>query len=315
MPPVLVIHDRPEQLEGLLESRFPEQRFVYATSPAAIGPALAEHDPEAVLSIGWSGFPGRTHRAAVEHPSVRWVQVGGSGYEHLLPWDPGRVQVTNAVGVLAPFLAETVTGAILALNGRFPTYAEQQRRAEWKPLGFRALAGQTLVVVGLGAIGERVARNARGLGMRVLGVRRTPCASDAVDSMLPPERLREALAEADVVSLHLRLSEQTRHLFDAELLAAVRPGALFVNTARGAIVDEPALVEALRSGHLGGAYLDVFETEPLPSDSPLWSLPNVIVTPHASDSVHDFPKRFAALFADNLERWMKDEPLLNPVMP
>ena len=95
----------------------------------------------------------------------------------------------------------------------------------------------------------------------------------------------------------------------------MQPGALFVNTARGAIVDEPALVEALRSGHLGGAYLDVFETEPLPADSPLWSLPNVIVTPHASDGVHDFQKRFAALFAENLERFLAGRPLLNPVSP
>ena len=315
MPAVLVIHDRPEQLEDLLEARFPDQRFVYATTPEAIAPALAEHDPEAVFSIGWSGFPGRTHRPALEHPSVRWVQVGGSGYEHLLPWDPARVQVTNAVGVLAPFLAETVTGAMLALNGRFPAYAEQQRRAEWKPLGFRALAGQTLVVVGLGAIGECVARNARALGMHVIGVRRSSTPSAQVDELLPPERLREALGRADFVSVHLRVTDETRGLFDADLLGAIRPGAMFVNTARGAVVDEPALIEALRSGHLGGAYLDVFATEPLPGDSPLWSLPGVILTPHASDSVHDFAKRFAVLFADNLERFLAGRPLLNPVTP
>ena len=315
MSPVLVIHDRPEQFDGLLEARFPDLRFVYATTPQAIAPALAAHDPQAVFSIGWSGFPGRTHRPVVEHPSVRWVQVGGSGYEHLLPWDTSRIQVTNAVGVLARFLAESVMAGILMLNGNFLAYVDQQRRGEWQPLGFRGLAGQTLVVVGLGAIGEWVARDARALGMHVIGIRRSSTPSDSVDELLPPECLREALARADVVSLHLRVDEQTRGLFDAAMLAAIRPGALFVNTGRGALVDEPALVESLVSGHLRGAYLDVFQTEPLPATSPLWAMPNVLITPHASDSVHDFPRRFAELFADNLERFMAGRPLLNPVAP
>ncbi len=315
MPAVLVIHDHPEDVDEFLRERFPGQRFEYATNAEAVRPALAAHDPEVVLSLGYSGFPGRSHRPAVEHPSVRWVHVGGSGYEHLAPWDTARVQVTNSVGVLSPFLAETVIGAMLALNGHLLTYHAQQQRREWRPIAFRPIAGQTLAVVGLGHIGACVARNARALGMRVIGLRRTPSASDAADEVLPLAQLHDALARADVVSLHLRLSDATRHLVDAAAFAAMRPGALFINTSRGAVVDETALVDALRSGHLGGACLDVFEQEPLPAESPLWAMPNVLVTPHASDNVHDFPVRFAALFADNYERYLAGEALLNRVRP
>ena len=315
MPPVLVIHDRPSDVAELLRGRFPAHRFEYATTPEAVLPALREHDPEVVLSLGYSGFPGRSHRPAVEHPTVRWVHVGGSGYEHMSPWNPARVQVTNSVGVLAPFLAESVTAAMLALNGHFPIYAEQQRRREWRPVPFRPIAGQTLAVIGLGHIGECVARNAAALGMHVIGLRRTAGDNDAVDEVLPLSALHEALARADVVSVHLRLTDATRHLMNAAAFAVMRRGALFINTARGAVVDELALVEALRSGRLGGAYLDVFESEPLSAESPLWGLPNLLVTPHASDNVHDFPARFASLFADNFDRYLAGEPLLNPVQP
>jgi phosphoglycerate dehydrogenase-like enzyme len=151
--------------------------------------------------------------------------------------------------------------------------------------------------------------------MRVIATRRTQAPSPEVDELHPPEALLDLLPRADVVSLHVRLTEATRHLIDARALVAMRPGALLLNTARGPVVDEPALIEALAGGHLGGAYLDVFEEEPLPPSSPLWRLPNVIITPHASDAVHDWAHRFAMLFADNLERWRRGEPLLNVVTP
>ena len=113
----------------------------------------------------------------------------------------------------------------------------------------------------------------------------------------------------------MRLNAATRAMLSREGLAAMRPGAYLVNTSRGPVVDEAALVDALRSGHLAGAYLDVFETEPLPAESPLWAMPNVLITPHSSDNILGWPRRFAALFADNLERWRAGEPLLNPVTP
>ena len=312
-PRVLVLHDRPEDFRDLLEVRFPDLPIAYACAPDEVQGALESLRATIVFSIKHPGFPGPTHRPIMTFPSVEWVQVGGSGYEHLLPWDGGRLRVTNCAGVLAPYLAETVTGAMILLNGGFIRYLDQQRRALWQPNPFRSLRGQSLLVVGLGRIGGLVAAHARALGMRILAVRRTQAPHPAVDALFAPADLHAALAQADVVTLHLRLTEETRHLIGRRALAAMKPGALLINTARGAVVDEAALVDALESGHLGGAYLDVFEEEPLPPENPLWRLENVFLTPHASDNVENWPRRFAEFFADNLERRLSGAPLLNLV--
>ena len=315
MRPVLIAHDEPDDFRDLLAARFSGIEFVYATTAHGVAEALAQHDPEVVFSIKHPGFPGSVHAPIPAHPSVRWIQVGGSGFDHLLPWDAARVTVTNGAGVLAPYLAETVTGAMLALGCGFLNYVEQQRARQWKPVAFTPLRDRTLLVVGFGKIGECVARNAQALGMRVVGIRATPAPNPAVDEMHGPEALHALLPAADFVSLHVRLNDATRGLISREALAAMKPGAHLVNTSRGPVVDEAALIDALRSGHLGGAYLDVFETEPLPAESPLWAMPNVLVTPHASDNIHGWPRRFAALFADNLDRWRAGERLLNLVTP
>ena len=315
MQPVLIAHDNPGDFRDLLAARFPDAEFVYATTAHGVTEALAQHDPEVVFSIKHPGFPDSVHAPIPAHPSVRWIQIGGSGFDHLLPWDTSRIIVTNGAGVLAPYLAESVTGAMLALGCGFLNYAEQQRARQWRPVPFTPLRGRTLLVVGFGRIGECVACNAKALGMRVLAIRGTPAPHPAADEMHGPDALRTMLPEADFVSLHVRLNDATRGLLSREALAVMKPGAYLVNTSRGPVVDETALIDALRSGHLGGAYLDVFETEPLPAESPLWAMPNVLVTPHASDDIHGWPRRFAALFADNLERWRTGEPLLNLVTP
>ncbi len=312
-PSVLVLHDRPEDFRDLLAARFPDLPIAYAGTPADVPVALEAARPEVVLSIKHTEFPGESHRPIMDFPTVKWVQVGGSGYEHLLPWDGERLTVTSCAGVLSRFLAESVTGAMIMLNGNFVRYLDQQRAAVWRMHPFRPLCEQTLLVVGLGQIGGHVAANAKALGMRVLAIRRTQTPHPAVDDLFPPEALHEVLGKADIVSLHLRLSEETRHLIDARALAAMKPGARLVNTARGPIVDQAAMIEALESGRLGGAYLDVFETEPLPPESPLWRLDNVIITPHAAENIADWPRRFAAFFADNLDRWRAGQPLENLV--
>lgn len=308
-PSVLVLHNRPDELRPLLDARFEGLTVTYASAPDEVVSALERARPEVVFTIKHSGFPGEAHRPAVSFPSVRWVQIGGSGYEHLAPWDSSRVTVTNCHGVLAPFLAETVMAAIASLNAGLFAYRDRQRARNWQPTRFRSLAGQTLAVVGAGAIGTHVARLARAFGMRVEGVRRCAEAHPDFDAVHSPEALRAVLARADVVSVHVRATPETRRMIDGEAFAAMRPGALFVNTSRGAVVDEPALIDALRSGRVGAAYLDVFEREPLTPESPLWSMENVLITPHASDNVADWPLRFAEVFADNVDRWRRGEPL------
>ena len=315
MRPVLIAYDQPDEFRDLLSVRFPDVEFVYATNARGVREALAEHDPEVAFSIKHPGFPSPAHAPIPAHPSVRWIQIGGSGFDHLLPWDAARVTVTNGAGVLAPYLAESVTGAMLALGCGFLSYVEQQRARQWKPVAFTPLRDRTLLVVGFGKIGECVACNAKALGMRVVGIRATPAPHPAVNEMHGPEALHALLPAADFVSLHVRLNDATRGLISRTALAAMKPGAYLVNTSRGPIVDETALIGALRSGHLGGAYLDVFETEPLPAESPLWDMPNVLITPHASDNIHGWSRRFAALFADNLDRWRAGERLLNLVKP
>ena len=315
MRPVLIAHNSPDDFRDLLAARFPDLEFVYATTADEILDSLARHDPEAAFSIKHPGFPSTAHTPIPAHPSVRWIQIGGSGFDHLLPWDTRRITVTNGAGVLAPYLAEGVTGAMLALGCGFLNYVEQRRARRWKPVAFTPLRDRTLLVVGLGRIGECVARNAKALGMRVLGIRGTPAPHPAADEVHGPDALHTLLPRTDFVSLHVRLNPTTRGLLSREALAAMKPGAYLVNTSRGPVVDETALIDALRSGHLAGAYLDVFETEPLPPESPLWVMPNVLVTPHASDNVHGWPRRFAELFADNLDRWRAGGPLVNVVTP
>jgi len=310
---VLVVWDRPGDFRELLAQRFPGVDFEYASSIESVEDVLERLNPEVVFSIKDERFPTETHRLAAAHPGVKWVQIGGSGYEHLGDVDLSRIVLTNSAGVLARFLAETVTGAMLAWNGRFFSYRDQQRARTWQTLPFVPLCEQTLLVVGAGAIGRAVGANARALGMRVLGTNRSGQPAAGIDVMYELQALDRALPEADYVSVHLRLNEQTRHFIDEKKLSAMKTGAFFMNTARGPVVDNAALLEALRDGPLSGAYLDVFDREPLPEDDPLWEMDNVFVTPHAADAVVDWPRRFAEFFADNLERWMRGQEPLNRV--
>jgi phosphoglycerate dehydrogenase-like enzyme len=305
---LLVLHDRPQEVVEVVARQFPALSMAIATRPEEVVPALAAHQPTIVLSIKHAGFPGAAHRPAVRHRSVQWFHVGGSGVEHLAPWSE-RVQVTNCAGVLAPFLAETATAALLSLTTGLHRYARKQRQREWSPHRFRPLAGRTLLVVGLGATGGAFAERAKALGMRVVGIRASGEPHPAAEAVYPPSALRRLLPLADVVSLHIRHTRETHHLMSKGAIEKMKPGALLLNSSRGGIVDQRALLGALLGGHLGGAWLDVFETEPLPMENPLWGLPNVIVTPHAADQVADFPARFAERFCALLPRYLAGEPL------
>ncbi len=291
----------------------PESLILASTDKAAQA-ALAER-PEVVFSIRMDGSDNAVFADMVAADSVKWIHVGGSGVDHIPRWDEARLKVTNSKGVLAPFLAEVTIGAMISLSFGFAGYAKAQAERRWAPGVFSPLHGKTLAVVGYGAIGEEVAKRARAMGMRVIGVRRTPAPSPHVDDMRAPSALLRTLGEADVVSLHLRLNDETRKSFDAEKFAAMKPGAMFVNTSRGGVVDEPALIAALESGHLSKAYLDVTDVEPLPPESPIWTAPNLILTPHCSDQVDDWYLRFADFFVENLARWRAGDALRNPVAP
>ena len=241
--------------------------------------------------------------------NLRWIHTNSAGADRpeYRPLQARGVTLTTSSGATAPTIALSVTGAVIALARELPAVMQAQRQRAWIPLRGertpRDLAGQAALVVGLGPIGREIARLLSALGLRVIGVRRTQAPVEHCDETIPFARVREALPRADWVILACPLSDLTRGLIDAQALALLPAGARLVNVSRGAVVDEAALVDALASGRLAGAYLDVFTREPLAPDSPLWTLPNVIVSPHSSSYSQGYAERVGEIFLDNLARW------------
>lgn len=253
---------------------------------------------------------------ALEHSSnLRWLQVFSVGVDpKAYPSLRARgVTITNAPGANAEPIAWTAMGAILWFGRPFRHWAEAQERHAWDPIHYdhapRDLTGQTIVILGVGQIGGRVARHARYLGMRVIGIHRHPAPDDPVDESYPPSALPAILPRADWFVVACPLTDETRGTVDANLLAKLPRGAHILNLARGAVVVEPALIDALRSGHLGGAYVDVASQEPLPPESPLWDAPNLIISPHNSAISASYPEASAECFFANFSRWRRGEPL------
>ncbi|MGO1117920.1 D-2-hydroxyacid dehydrogenase [Rhodovibrionaceae bacterium A322] len=310
---VLVMHDDCDAYFGELTARFPDLLIERAQEGEGLDALLARVRPTVVFGVRCKSHPLEMRLGMISHPQVRWYQNAGVGVEPLLPHVHDQLILTNGVGVLSGHLAETVIGALTALNFKLPTYLEQQKEKRWLAHPFTGLAGKTLVLVGLGGVGQAVALRAKALGLKVIGVNSSGRPVAGVDQVYPVSQLAEAVRQADFLSLHTSSTPQTRHLISAEILDLLKPEAYFLNTARGAVVDEGALIDRLQRRTFAGAYLDVFEVEPLPQDSPLWQLDNVIITPHCADSVSNWQGEMAMFFAENLERWLACEPLKNIV--
>ncbi|HEV3397747.1 MAG TPA: D-2-hydroxyacid dehydrogenase, partial [Actinomycetes bacterium] len=229
-----------------------------------------------------------------------------------------RVAVTTSSGVHAVPLAEFAVLGLLAMAKELPRLVEDQRARTWpevrRPL--RELRDQTVFLVGLGEIGREVARLAKALGMRTVGFRRTEGPPpEWVDEVHGPQRLSELAGQADAMVVSLPLTEQTAGLVDRATIERLPASCIFVNVGRGGVVDEPALIDALRDRRIAGAVLDVFGTEPLPEDSPLWTLDNVLVTPHAAALSARENERIVELFVDNLRRYLDGRPLRKVIEP
>ena len=312
---IIVHYDRPELFLDHLEERFPEVEFICCRSYGELPEVLAARAPDAFHGIIFAGRADYPRAALLNTPSLSWISVGGSGTDHLAPWDPAALTVTNSAGVAASVMAQYVLASILSLGLGFPAFAAAQRDKRWIDGRVRPVSGGVAAVIGLGNTGRAVARSLDALGLRVVGVRANPAPTDHVDRVYGFECLHEALAEADFVVLCLPLTETTRHCIDAAAIAAMKPGAILVDVSRGGVVDGDALVAGLRSGHVAGAALDVFESEPLPPESPFWSLENVIITPHCSSVFEGWERRSAEMFGDNLARLLRGQPLDNIVDP
>lgn len=252
-------------------------------------------------------------------PKVQWIQATSAGigqfvarhrYGERMP----NTRFTTASGVHAVPLAEFCMMAMLMhFRGLMHLQREQERR-HWERFATTDLTDKTVAIVGVGRIGREVARLSRAFGMRVIGAkaRESDAQLDAlVDAFYPAELLHEMLGAADVVVLIVPHTPQTEKMIGAPEFAAMKQGAYLINIARGAVVDEPALIEALQDGRLAGAALDVFAVEPLPAESPLWKMPNVLVSPHSASTSNRENERIVALFCDNLRRFLDGRPLRN----
>lgn len=253
-----------------------------------------------------------------ERPNLRWIQATSAGVGRLVERVgllDSDVAVTTASGVHARPLAEFALLAMLMFGKRTLELLDEQRAHRWERHAGEELRGKTVCVVGLGKIGLEVGRLARAFDMRVVGTVRDLRGRTAeqlgVDRLEGPDGLDALLSVADVVVLTTPHTSQTHALLDARRLRRLKRGAVLVNIARGDVVDEEALVEALRSGRLRGAALDVFQQEPLPPESPLWDMPNVFVSPHSASTVAQENSRITELFCANLLRYLGGEPLLN----
>ena len=309
---VIIAMDVPVEVLTRFRAGFPEIRFVVpgedegaddrgmivASDPAAVDVREADG------LIGWRLEPGMLASA----PRLRWLHASGAGVERydLAEIAARGVMMTNSSGVSAPNMAEHVLGMMIALTRRFPTLIRSQSERRWRDTDthreVQELLGQTVLIVGVGDIGQEVARRVAAFGMRVHGVRRRSGlpSPHGFDTVFAIGDLAESLAEADHVVVTLPHTPQSRGLFDAAVFAAMKTGAMVYNVGRGPVIDTEALIAALESGHLGGAGLDVTDPEPLPADSPLWAMENVLITAHTSGGTPRYWDRQESLIADTI---------------
>jgi phosphoglycerate dehydrogenase-like enzyme len=270
---------------------------------------------EIVYSVRFDGTPRFPRSALLESPTVKWVSVGGTGTDHLGPWNPDKVTVTNAAGVAADMMAEYVLGAMLSFSLGFRNFATHQRARQWIAGSVEPIQGKTLLLLGLGRTGQALARRAKAMGMTTLGVRARPKPTEHVDEVHGVDVLPGLWGRADFVACCVPLIDATRGLVGPAAFAAMKPSAVLIDVSRGGIVDEAALLAALDADRIKGAALDVFATEPLPVDHPLWGYDNAIVTPHCSAINDGLELKTIQMFADNLGRYRRGEPLENVVDP
>ena len=251
-------------------------------------------------------------------PNLRWVQVMSAGVERFLDADmrESAVVLTNVSGIHAIPISEFVIGLMLMFVKQSTVCLELKQKSRWERISPVVMTNKTVGIVGLGSIGQQVARLAKAFGMTVVATRRSSregTRARNVDLMLPSGRLNELLAQSDFVVLCVPFTLETAKLIGENELRTMKPSARLINIARGGIIDEQALIRALQEGWIAGAGLDVFATEPLPHDSPLWALPNVILSPHISGTREDYVLAATKLFVDNLHRYLEGKRLLNIV--
>ncbi|MCR9092608.1 MAG: D-2-hydroxyacid dehydrogenase [bacterium] len=249
-------------------------------------------------------------------PALRWMQGPGAGIDNPI-WETllaRGVRLTNASGIHGDPIAQYIFAYVLHWERNVAQHQRQQAERRWETIYSGDLSAKTIGIVGYGGIGRSTARIAKAFGMRTIGCRRSPCEDEHLDRFVNLDGLPDLLAESDYVVLCMPYNDETRGMIGAAELAAMRPEAVLINVARGGVVDEPALIDVLRAGSIRGATLDVVSEEPLPEDSPLWSLENCVLTPHDAGYSPLGSERLGELFLENLGRFARGEALRNEIL-
>lgn len=306
---ILLSTSVPSDFDRRLHGIAPQANVVHARRD---DPGYGEALRQAEIMLGSPRLEDLTQAA-----KLRWLQLPSAGADTYVGRIPEEIRLTTASGVYGIPVAEHAFALMLGVARSIPKYVRRQATRSWEEEGsFRELHGSTCGLLGLGDIGLEIARRANAFGMRVLGMRRNPDrVPEGVEDVFGPDDVEQMLRQSDFVVNSLPDTAATRGMLDGRLLRAIRKGGILVNVGRGSTVVEPALVDALREGHLFGAGLDVFEEEPLPEDSPLWDMSNVLITPHVGGISPRGDERVADLFLDNLKSFLAGGELQNRVDP
>lgn len=302
-------------LPRTLQSRWPEMRVVHLPDYDALPAELPDTD----IFVGYSLRAEQLRHAK----KLKWIHSTAAGVAQLMYPElrDSGILVTNPSGIFSPPMAEHTMGLLVALARNFPDSVRHQDRAHWgqqdiwdRPQRLTELSGQVLLIVGFGSIGRELAKRAHAFDMRIWGVTRSgKSGSPHAERVVPASQLDDVLPQADYLVIAAPETAETRHLIGAPQIARMKRGSHLINIGRGSLLDESALMQALHSGALGGAVLDVTSVEPLPSDSPLWRTPNLFITPHTSAVSDRLWVRQAAILVDLLERWFDGRELFNQV--
>ncbi len=304
---ILITHRASEEHIKAIREAVPQAEIVVTRDEAEI----AAHMPTATVIWGSNYLP----ELLPQCPNLAFIQVSSAGVDRLLSPEllDHPVQLINARGIHGTTIAEHVFLLMLALARQFPAMQQAQQQHEWIRVNPQLLANKTIGIIGYGSIGQAIGQRAKAFGMRVLATRRNPEPDQWADEVWGNDKLHQLLPLCDYLVLATPLTPETRHLIGAPELALCKPSAILINIARGPVVDEPALIKALQQGTIAGAGLDVFYREPLEPASPLWDMPNVIVTPHMAGHMPNYDDNVVDIFLENLRRHQANQPLINVV--
>ncbi len=311
---VLIHSEEPELALEVLSQIHPDLSPAICTNYSNLENDLRQFKPEIVFTCRSETqvFP---REDLLNCESIAWISNAGSGINHILPWNPDKVTVTNSAGVAADMMAEYALGMMLHFSLNIPALQKDQQNHHWQYRTVSPIYGKTLLILGLGKTGQAMAQRAKALDMNIIGVRARDIPTKNVDQVYATEQLHTALPQADFILVCMPLLDSTKGLIGDTEFSAMKDDVVLIDVSRGGIVQEKTLINALDSGKLKGAGLDVFETEPLPVDNPLWNYPNVLISPHCSSVYDGWEKRSAQMFAENLTRWRSGEQLNNIVDP